>query len=250
MRKKYRKVELLGVPTYYQGTHDSLCTYYSAAMLLATLHPEMQDLFGRGARRQRIGLKVEDPLLKHFPRSTKDSNESVLSSWFYCGAYLRDACKALNASVEERKSDTVFQSLFKHKEYTHHDSTFNLIVSKIDQGLPVMIGWSTVDYGVHCSLVVGYRLVKHRWLILNDPSGGDEISWEVLKDIDNALLDLVTVEYHEGPRPDRLTVTFDDDENIGSTQIDRWWPFDDEDRYHPVKDLYMKAKGKPTQMIE
>lgn len=163
MRKKYRKVELLGVPTYYQGTHDSLCTYYSAAMLLATLHPEMQDLFGRGARRQRIGLKVEDPLLKHFPRSTKDSNESVLSSWFYCGAYLRDACKALNASVEERKSDTVFQSLFKHKEYTHHDSTFNLIVSKIDQGLPVMIGWSTVDYGVRGSGFLGQETGIYKW---------------------------------------------------------------------------------------
>jgi hypothetical protein len=63
MPKYYRSVELLGVPSYYQGTYDSLCTYYAAAMLLTTLHPEYHDFFGRGARYQRVGLKVEDPLI-------------------------------------------------------------------------------------------------------------------------------------------------------------------------------------------
>jgi hypothetical protein len=30
MSKHYKSVELLGVPNYYQGSHDSLCTYYAS----------------------------------------------------------------------------------------------------------------------------------------------------------------------------------------------------------------------------
>jgi len=241
MSRNFRKVELLGVPYYCQGMHDALCTYYSAAMLLATLHPEYQDRFGRGARRQRVGLKVEDPLIKNFPGPSKDSNEHVLSSWFYRGAYLKDACNALNTSMKEDDHKT----RFKHALYTHHDSTFELIMNNIDHGLPVMIGWTTVDYGVHCALVVGYRKARLSWLILHDPSGGDEVCWEVLKEIDKSRLSLVTVVRHDGPRPDRMTVVFNNKAEI--TQIHRWWPDGCEIRYHPIAKLYDMAKGESTR---
>ena len=179
MPKHYTSVKLLGVPYYNQGVHDSLCTYYAAAMLLATLHPEYQDLFGRGARRQRVGLKVEDPLIKNFPHKKDTTYDQVLASWFYSGAYLKDACKALNKSMKEDGRDTHF----KNAQYDSSDTVFNLIVHDIDQGLPVMIGWTTIDYGVHCALVVGYRKASRRWFILHDPGGSNEVCWEVLKAI-------------------------------------------------------------------
>lgn len=234
MRKYYSSAELLGIPNYYQGTHDSLCTYYAAAMLLATVHPKYQNFFGRGARRQGVGLKVEDPLIKNFPRSKKASNDRVLSSWFYGGAYLKDACKALKATMKEGGLDTQF----KYKLYNHIMGTFDFIADNIGRGLPVMIGWNTVDFGVHCALVVGYREADRHWLILLDPTRGyEEVCWEVLKDIDKSRLALVSVDYHDGPRPDRLTV-----DKGGSTQVDRWWPHAGELRYHSIAELYKTAK--------
>jgi hypothetical protein len=247
MPKYYRSVELLGVPSYYQGTYDSLCTYYAAAMLLTTLHPEYHDFFGRGARYQRVGLKVEDPLIRNFPGPQKDTTDRVLATWFYRGAYLSDACKALNASMKEDQHDT----RFKHALYTHRDSTFQLIADDIDQGLPVMIGWTTVDYGVHCTLVVGYRKARRRWLILHDPSSVAEVCWEVLKDIDKWQLALVRVDRHDGPRPDRLTVvTNADNVNVRPTQIDRWWPHEGEVCYRPIAELYEMAKGSSFHATE
>ena len=242
MRKRYRSVELLGVPSFLQGTHDSLCTYYTAGMLLATLHPEYQDLFGRGARHRRVGLKVEDPLIKNFPGAKKAADDQVLSSWFYGGAYLIDAYNALEETMKEDGLTT----LFKYKQRNHTLGAFKIIADEnINRGLPVMIGWNTVDLGVHCALVVGYRRANRNWLILHDPSCGyDEVCWEVLKDIDRSRLDLVTVDYHDGPRPDRLTVAFNTSkrDTKPKQQIDRWWPHSGEVGYHPVARLYEMAK--------
>jgi hypothetical protein len=234
MRKRYRSVELLGVPNYYQGSHDSLCVYYTAAMLLTTLHPTYQDLLGRGARRQRVGLKVEDPLIKNYPGSQKIPKDQVLSSWFYGGARLKDACALLKATMKEDCLDTKF----KHKSSYHVQSTYDLIADHIDDGLPVMIGWNTVDFGVHCALVIGYRIAARQWLVLHDPTcGNDEICWEVLKEIDRSRLELINVEYHDGPRSDRITV-----DKKGRKQIDRWWPCEGRIGYHPVDELYKTAK--------
>lgn len=238
MSKHYRSIELLGVPNYIQGTHDSLCTYYAAAMLLATLHPEYQDFFGRGARRQRVGLKVEDPLIKNFPKPKKESNDRVLSSWFYSGAFLKDACKALNATMKEGRLDT----RFKYTTCTNRNRVFDLIMDDVNQGLPVMIGWTTIDFGVHCALVVGCRRASRRWFILHDPSGMREVCWEVLKAIDTSYFTTVSVEYHDGPRPDRLIVDFNPDNNYETKQLDRWWPHEGEVCYRPIAELYKMAK--------
>ena len=110
MPKRYKKVQLLGVPLYFQGTHDSLCTYYSAAMLLASLHPEYQDFLGCGARRRKVGLEVDDPIVKYFPHSAQDTKDRVLATWFYRGGSLKDVCRALNLSMTENKCDTRFYS--------------------------------------------------------------------------------------------------------------------------------------------
>jgi hypothetical protein len=235
MPKLYKRVQLLGLPLYYQGTHDSLCTYYSAAMLLASLHPEYHAFFGRGVRRRKVGLEVDDPLVKYFPHSAKETKDHVLATWFYRGAYLKDACRALNASMKADKRDT----RFKYEQFKNLDSTFKIIVDKIDQGLPIMAGWTTVDLGVHCVLVIGYRKESRNWLILNDPNGGNEVCWDVLKSINKFRLELVSVENHDGPRPDRLT------EVLGAKkprQIDRWWPCRDNIYYRPIDELYESAK--------
>lgn len=234
MRKRYRSVELLGVPNYYQGSHDSLCTYYAAAMLLATLHPEYHDLFGRGARRQRVGLKVEDPLIKNFPGSKQIPKDQVLSSLFYGGAYLKDIYTALKATMREGGLDTKF----KRKLYNRSQNTFDFIAENIDNGLPIMIGWNTIDFGVHCALVIGYRIAARQWLVLHDPScGNDEVCWEVLKDIDRSRHELISVEYHDGPRPDLLT-----EDKKGQKQIHRWWPREGKIGYHRIDELYEMAK--------
>ena len=49
-RGKLPRVELLNVPSYRQGTFDSLCAYYTAAMMLSTLFPEYIRSFGEAAR--------------------------------------------------------------------------------------------------------------------------------------------------------------------------------------------------------
>jgi hypothetical protein len=202
-------------------------------MLLATLHPSYQVYFGRGARYRRVGLKVKDPLIRNFPGPAKESDDHVLSSWFYSGASLQNACKALKATMKKGHLDT----LFRHKLCNNIMSTYKIIANNIDNGFPVMIGWNTVDFGVHCVLVVGYRIADRHWLIVHDPAiGYEEVCWEVLGDIDKERLELVIVESHNGLRPDRLTEHKD-----GSTQIDRWWPNEGMINYHPITDLYEMA---------
>ena len=236
MPKLYKTVQLLGVPHYFQGTHDSLCTYYSAAMLLASLYPEFQDFFGIGARRQKVGLKVYDPIMRFFPHAPKETKDRMLATWFYRGASLKNAMKALNSSMKANNLDT----RFKYEQYKNLNSTFDIITNNIDRGLPMMAGWTTVDFGVHCVLVIGYKKESQNWLILNDTSGGKEVCWEVLKRINKSRLEIVSVDKHEGPRPDRLT-TFNS-KRFKPTQLDRWWPYENDICYQSIKDLYDVAR--------
>lgn len=136
-------------------------------------------------------------------------------------------------------------------QYKNLDSTFDIIADKIDQGLPIMAGWTTVDLGVHCALVVGYRKESRNWLTLNDPSGGNEVCWEVLKSINKSRLDLVSVNQHDGPRPDRLTVVFNSkNSNLKPRQIDRWWPYKGEVCYRPIDELYNIAKSNSLEAMQ
>ena len=76
------------------------------------------------------------------------------------------------------------------------------IVGSIDEGLPVMLGWNTEDYGCHAVLVTGYWIGKEKWLKTADPGGGTEVSWNSVKaqQKGNGLFEVGTVhEAHRAP---------------------------------------------------
>ena len=55
---------------------------------------------------------------------------------------------------------------FECRDETAHDNTFtDVVVGSIEKGLPVMLGWSTPDYGSHAVLVTGYWEGRERWLL-------------------------------------------------------------------------------------
>lgn len=66
-RGKLNHVELLNVPCYGQGAFDSLCAYYTGAMMLSTLFPEYNTRFGKAARQRTTKHVSDDPLVKHHP---------------------------------------------------------------------------------------------------------------------------------------------------------------------------------------
>ena len=176
-KRKLPRVELLNVPSFHQGSFDSLCTYYSAAMMLAALFPEEWGEFGFGEGRERTTKKgSNDPLISFY---SEEDRRLILARWFYQGEYVRKATSILNKIM--RAQD--FSTRFECRRETAHDNTFtDVIVGSIDAGLPVMLGWNTPDYGNHTVLVTGYWEGRERWLVTNDPMGGaDEMSWDSLK---------------------------------------------------------------------
>ena len=103
----------------------------------------------------------------------------TLAKWFYQGAYVSKATTILNNIMRERGKPT----RFRHQFESAHDNTFgDVIAGSINDGLPVMLGWNTPDYGNHAVLVTGYWEGRERWLLINDPAGdGNQISWDSLK---------------------------------------------------------------------
>ncbi|MCY1015890.1 hypothetical protein [Pyxidicoccus sp. MSG2] len=234
------RVELLNIPDYRQGTHDGLCTYYSCAMLLATLHPEYQSMFGVGDRRRKAGLVVEDPLIKHFPRDgVNTTSDKALASWFYGGSHLLTAKRLLNRIMRHDGHKT----RFVHAQETKHDNTFDVIAESIDQGLPVLIGWNTGDFGDHTVVVRGYKISQLRWFLLRDPSGDERISWESLKATMTARMEVLRVNpaTHAGLRPDKLSHVDD------GWKIERWWHQDGRQDYFDVKELFASASVRVAE---
>ena len=214
--RKLPRVELLNVPSFHQGSFDSLCTYYSAAMMLAALFPEEWGEFGFGEGRERTTKKgSNDPLINFY--SNEDSR-LILARWFYQGEYVKRAISILNKIMKEREIPTRFE----YREETGHDNTFtDVIAGSIDAGLPVMLGWNTPDYGDHTVLVTGYWEGRERWLVINDPmDGADEMSWNSLKDqkTANFELGLCKPKTHKRYRPMKRAEAAD-----GSpTTVGRW----------------------------
>jgi hypothetical protein len=229
------KVELLNIPDYRQGTHDSLCTYYSCAMLLATIHPEYQSSFGVGERRKKAGLVVDDPFIKHFPRdSVNTTPDKALASWFYGGAYLKTAHRLLNRVMRKNGHRT----RFLYEDETKHDNTFDVIADSIDLGLPVVISWDTEDFGAHTVLVRGYEVGQLHWFLLRDPGGDERIAWESLKKTMTSRMGVLRVhpERHDGLRPDKLTFAG------GQWLLERWWHKEGEQDYFDVKELFSASR--------
>lgn len=169
--------------------------------MLATLYPEYESSFGEGKSRTNKNVS-HDPLISNYGRSVQDGRDDrqVLARWFYQGKYVEKVTKILNKLMREDGRKTQFQCERK----TARDSTFTkVIVGSVNEGLPVMLGWHTADYGDHAVLITGYWEGKDKWFLTNDPGGGKEISWDWLKEqkTENFEVGLCNVGTHNGYRP-------------------------------------------------
>jgi hypothetical protein len=197
--RKLPRVELLNVPTYRQGTFDSLCVYYTAAMMLSALYPQYDTTrFGAAARQRATKNLSDDPLITNYGR---EDHRLILARWFYQGEHVRKAAAILNRIMQSDGKSTRFKCL----DETAHDNTFrDVIAGSIDDGLPVMLGWNTPDYGNHAVLVTGYWEGREKWFLINDPMGdAHQISWDSLKQQRTQKFEvgLCKPETHSGYRP-------------------------------------------------
>lgn len=203
-----RSVRLLGIPEYYQGSHDGLCAYYAGAMMLAAFYPYFASRFGDSNADQQSNFSIFDPFICNYtgkmtkgPKMSKNmKHRSILSRWFFAGADLDDVTKTLNSIVET----SPFSTHFTHKSRTATNKAYRDICANIDKGLPVLFGWDTKDLGCHAVLIVGYWRDTHRWFAIRDPGGDSDVSWEMLKDMKQSNFEVVTCDSHSGPRPDKL----------------------------------------------
>jgi hypothetical protein len=203
-------VRLTGIALRQQGTHDSLCAYYSAAMLLCALRPEMEEQFDAPE------VKL-DPLYANLPRPRGRTLERSVAQWLTSGVSLPSLCKALNAATGAR---TRFR-------YRKGSVDVEWIRSEIDRGLPCLLGWESREMGNHTSLVIGYERFarsRSRWLRLLDPiRAQDTLEWGQLSRLATAPLEVVWCHAHDGARPDKLTVTRQRG-SILRTRLERWDP--------------------------
>ena len=214
-------VELLNVPHYRQGEFDSLCTYYVAAMLLVSLFPEEAWQFGESRRARSTKRVSDDPLILNYGSMENDDDRKVLARWFYQGENVSKVTSILNRLMKQQQRTT---RLYYTMESAQNIATYeDIIVGAINDGFPVMLGWSTPDYGDHAVLVTGYWENKEKWLLINDPGTDDQqISWDSIrhqvKYRRNSKLEVARCKphTHDGYRPMK-SVTEND-----QTTICRW----------------------------
>ena len=225
------RAELLNVPHYHQGHFDGLCAYYTGAMMLAALYPRFAREFGE-RRPSGRGTRVDDPLIRLYKgtyrRSSPGDDRHVLARWYYEGEYLKTVTDILNRVMREES----YRTKFEFHEKQARDSTFRSITSSIDEGLPVMLSWSSQDFGDHAVLVKGYWHGRNDWFLINDPGGDQQVSWQNLKRDKNQNFEVVTCdpEKHQGPRPDKAVVEGDDE------RIYRWTP---DGEYVPIDEYFV-----------
>jgi hypothetical protein len=203
-------VRLTGITLRCQGTHDSLCAYYSAAMLLCALRPEFEVQFDA----PRVG---QDPLYANLPRRRGQSLERLVTDWLTSGVQLERLCRSLNAACGGR---TRFR-------FQRGAVDVDWLRRQVDRGLPCILGWESREMGNHTSLVVGYDRVarsRSRWLRLLDPTRSqDSLEWGQLVRLATAPLEVVWCERHDGARPDKLTARRRDGVTLAA-RLDRWDP--------------------------
>jgi hypothetical protein len=215
-RRHRTTVRLTGIALRQQGSHDSLCAYYAAAMLLCALRPELDERF----EAPRVG---DDPLFRHLPRRAGRAVEQVAAEWLTSGVRFGPLARALNGAAGPR-------TRFRFRRAPYSAATFELLRARIDQGLPCVLGWETREMGNHSALVVGYERYARsasRWLRLLDPIRSlDALEWGQLGRLAIADAELILCDAHDGVRPDRLTTERDAAGALlsGRTRIDRWEP--------------------------
>jgi hypothetical protein len=205
-------VRLVGIVLRQQGTHDSLCAYYSAAMMLCALRPELEEQFD--APEARL-----DPLYANLPRRKGRTLERSVAEWLTSGVSLPALCRALNTACGGGTA-------FRHRK---GDVDVEWIREQVDQGLPCILGWESREMGNHTSLVIGYEHFprsRSRWLRLLDPiRAQDTLEWGQLTRLATGPLEAVWCRAHQGVRPDKLTVMRKKG-SILSTRLERWDPGD------------------------
>jgi hypothetical protein len=205
-------VRLVGIVGRQQGTHDSLCAYYSAAMLLCALRPEFEEQFD--APEVRL-----DPLYANLPRRPGRTLERSVTDWLTSGVGLSSLCQALNRACAPR-------TRFRFRKGA---VDVGFLHAQIESGLPCILGWESREMGNHTSLVMGFEKFarsKSRWLRLLDPiRAQDTIEFGQLARLATAPLEVVWCERHDGIRPDKLTMARSHGVPIaGKTRLERWDP--------------------------
>ena len=220
-------MRLTGIGLRHQGTHDSLCAYYSAAMLLCALRPELEDQFD-------AAHVAHDPLYGNLPRRSGQTIERAVAEWLASGVRLDRLCKALNAACDETNG---VRTNFRWRTSNRVAGTYDFLCEQIDRGLPCVIGWESRELGNHTSLVVGYERYARsssRWLRLLDPIRvQDVLEWGQLVRLATQRLDVIHCTTHTGLRPDKITTQRSASGAIlpRLTRIHRWQP--SRDAYSP-----------------
>jgi hypothetical protein len=214
-RLRLTTVKLVGLRLREQGTHDSFCAYYSAAMLLCTLRPELDDEF------DAVHIK-KDPLFRHLPRRKSKSLDRAVADWLTTGVQFAPLARALTVAC---KNTTRFRAL-------RSGCTARALASvhaSIDEGLPCVLGWESRELGNHTVLVVGYdrapSRTSRRWLRVLDPTRGqDIIEWGLLARVVTAPIDIIACTTHDGVRPDKITVHRDYEGKVMRSKFERYDP--------------------------
>jgi hypothetical protein len=208
---------LTGIALRHQGSHDSLCAYYSAAMLLCALKPELEEQFDAAHVRR-------DPLFANLPRRRGQSIETVAAAWLTAGVALPALTRALDGAAHTRDNRT----RFGYRRARCDGETLAFLQAQVDAGLPCLLGWESREMGDHTSLVVGYdHFVRSRgrWLRVLDPIRMQEqIEWRQLARLAQGPLEIVWCRAHGGVRPDKLTVARAADGTPLATRNERWDP--------------------------
>ena len=134
------------------------------------------------------------------------------------GEYVRKAVTTLNKIMRADNRKT----RFAFRRESAHDNTFrDVIAGSINDGLPVMLGWNTPDYGNHSVLVTGYWEGREKWFLINDPAGdAGQISWDSLKQQKTANFEvgLCKPKTHLGYRPLKRSEAASD----STPMVSRW----------------------------
>lgn len=239
------EVKLHGIPYYTQGSHDSLCTYYACTMMLETIFPEARLLFGKG--RVQTGpssLSIEDPIFaEHSDYRNAINKYQLTSRWFFEGMHISDALKTMNRyAIDIAGVDKLF---FVQEDKAFNDKNFDYIKASIDNGLPVLLGWWSTEFGEHTVVVSGYRESPDKFLLLHDPGGMEEVSWVRLKETRTERFDLAFVDVDVfgklgRPRPDKSTTERPLNDAYGAKRkVERyWWTPDGLGGWYEVNSLF------------
>ena len=227
-KPQHKTIKLIGISGRQQGSHDSLCAYYSAAALLCALRPEFNDSFEADDVRA-------DPLFSGVKRRRGESLDKLVSSWLVGGMELRRVTGALNASCRGKIKTT-----FRHRFIARSESNYEHLCSMIDQGFPSLLAWDGREIGNHTVVVIGYERharSRSRWLRVIDPIQMQEvIEWGQLEALAQSPLEIVECTRHDGSRPDKVTTFRDAQQKLLADRTLH-------ERYDPARRAYEMIRG-------